>query len=584
MDGRVTDWKNGFFLTKRQRYDAIKAQLDQDWFTFKAQYQDLNDFFLPSRGRFILSMDSNRGDRRNLKINDGTGYRAARTLGAGMQAGITSPARPWFRLMTPDPNLSETSSVREWLDLVSQRMNTLFLRSNLYEVLPITYADTGVFGTAAILMEKDDDTVATFQSMPLGSYRLGRNFRGQVNTFYRDFRMTVRQMIDHFGRYDKDTGKPNWDVFSIYVRNMYERGQYENWVELSHIIEPNPDYDPNKLAAKFKRFSSCYYERTTRERSGYDDIYLRESGYDYFPVLCPRWQVTGMDVYGTDCPGMAALGDVKELQFARKMRAKAIAKMVDPPMKGSANLKQARVSLVSGDITYLEDANDKLEPAHEVRIDLSHLQNNITELRDAIKETFFTDVFLPILSNPQPDRTATEVNEIKEERMLAMGPVLEQVNQDLLDPLIENMFFLMHEAGLVPQPPEELARVKLSVEYISIMAQAQKLAGLGSMDRVLQMISTVAGLDPTAAKKFDAHEYVEQYADRLGTPSKIILSDDKVQALIAEQQKQQAAEQAPQKIAAMAGAAKDLADTNMDNNSALSRLLDSSNAGRIAQP
>lgn len=575
---------NGFFLTRRQRYDAQKAQLDQDWYTFRHQYQDLNDFFLPSRGRFVISMDSNRGDRRNHKIIDNTGYRAARTLGSGMQAGITSPAREWKRLSTPDPGLAEVGPVRQWLDVTNQRMSTLFLRSNLYNVLPITYSDTGVFGTSAILMEKDEKTIATFESIPLGTYRIAKNRRGQVNVFYREMRMTVRQLIDHFGKNDELTGKPNWGVFSPYVRNLYERGQYEQWVEISHFIEPNPNYNPHKLEAKYKMFSSVYYERTTREHSGYEDLYLRDSGYDYFPVLVPRWQVTGADVYGTDCPGMASIGDVKELQHSRKMRAKAIAKMVDPPMKASASLKQARASLVSGDITYLDDMNDKFEPAHEVRIDLSHLTENLTDLRDSIKETFFTDVFLPILSDPRSDRTATEVNEIKEERLLALGPVLEQLNQDVLDPLIDNMYFLMNDAGLIPPPPKEIHGVPLKVEYISIMAQAQKLIGITSLDRLLQMANTVRGIDPSAIQKIDFHEYVEEYSDALGVSPRIILSDDKVQEIQQAQAKAQQAAQVPDQIQQVADAAQKLSQTDMGNkDSALSRLLEQANAGSLVQ-
>jgi hypothetical protein len=42
------------------------------------------------------------GGRRHNNIYDNTGTRAARVLAAGMMSGMTSPARPWFRLKTPD--------------------------------------------------------------------------------------------------------------------------------------------------------------------------------------------------------------------------------------------------------------------------------------------------------------------------------------------------------------------------------------------------------------------------------------------------------------------------------------------------
>jgi hypothetical protein len=78
-----------------------------------------------------------------------------------MMSGVTSPARPWFRLTTPDLKLSELASVKTWLDSVTRAMNTVFLKSNLYNALPTVYGDLGVFGTSALFIEEDteDDTL-----------------------------------------------------------------------------------------------------------------------------------------------------------------------------------------------------------------------------------------------------------------------------------------------------------------------------------------------------------------------------------------------------------------------------------------
>lgn len=572
-----------YFLTKRQRYDDLKAQLDADYNSFRHQYKELNDYFLPTRGRFVLSTDSNRGDKRNGKIIDPTGYLAARTLSSGMQAGVTSPARPWKRLSTPDPAMAEVGPVRNWLDVVDQRMTTFFLRSNLYNVLPVSYGDLGVFGTAATMMEKDPDTVANFMSFPLGSYRIARNFRGQVNVFYREFRMTVRQLISKFGRNDTETGVPDWSVFSVAVRNMYERGQYENWVEVAHMIEPNPDFNPRRLEAKYKRFSSCYYERgSTETGSDGQPKFLRESGYDFFPVLVPRWQVTGQDVYGTDCPGMIALGDNKQLQHGERRGSQAIDKMINPAMRASAALKGKTASLLSGDITYLEDMNDKFEAAHDVRIDISHLDAKQEQIRGRIKRCFYEDLFLAIIESDRRQVTATEIAEKKEEKLLALGPVLEQLNQDVLNPLIDNMFFLMNEMGFIPPAPPELQGMPLKVEYISIMAQAQKAIGLASLDSLLRMATACNALDNTAMQKLDIHEYMDQYADALGTSSRIMRSDDQVQAIATAQAQAVQKQQQMEALTNAAGAAKDLSQADMGKDSALSRLTDAAKAGQLA--
>ncbi len=568
----------GPFLTKIQRYENLKAQLDTDFNSFLPQYRDLNDYILPSRGRFFLS-DSNRGDRRNHKIYDPTAYLSARTLSSGMMAGVTSPARNWKRITTSDPELAEFGPVREWLEVVDKRMTNYFLRSNLYNTLPALYGDLGVFGTPAMMMEEDFEEVSRFYSFPIGTFRLAKDYRGRINVFLREFQLTVRQLVEHFGREPGKMGKPDWSNISLNTRNLWDKGQYESKVDIVQVIEPNENYLPGKMEAKFKKYSSCYYERGNQLSSGAHDpslnrgVFLKESGYSYFPVLAPRWMVTGMDVYATDCPGMAAIGDIKQIQFGEKRIAQAIDKMVNPPMVASSSLKTSKASIISGDITWLDDQNrDFFKPAHEIRIDLSHIEQKQEQVRQRIKRAFFEDLFLMLASSDRRDYTATEITERKEEKLLAIGPVLEQLNQDVLDPLIDNQFFLMSQQGLIPPAPPEIQGSELKVEYISVMAQAQKMVGIGAMDRLLQMGSAVIQMNPGSANKFDFDQYIDQYADALGTSPRIVRSDEKVEEIRQAQAQAQQAQQQLESINNLANTAKTLSETSTGGDNALSAL------------
>ena len=164
------------YLTRRQRKELVRAQLENERSSFLSHWRELGDFILPRRPRFQVT-DVNRGDRRNQKIIDSTATFAARTLRSGMMGGVTSPARPWFRLTTPDPGLAESGAVKSWLDVVSRRMSTVFLRSNLYNVLPILYGDLGTFGTSAIMIEEDFDDVIRCYAFPIGSYSFANNYK-----------------------------------------------------------------------------------------------------------------------------------------------------------------------------------------------------------------------------------------------------------------------------------------------------------------------------------------------------------------------------------------------------------------------
>jgi len=559
------------FLSKMQRYETLRSDLDADYKTFELQYRDLNDFILPSRGRF-QTQDRNRGDRRNHKILDITAYLSARTLSSGMVAGVMSPARNWKRLTTPDPELGEFGPVKEWLHIVDTRMSNAFLRSNLYNVTPTAFGDLGVFGTPAIMMEEDNLEISRFYSFPVGSFRIAKDRRGRVNRFVREFGMTVANIVAEFGQKD-DQGDPDWSNISQHVRSMYERGNYESWIDVIHVIEPNQDYASRKLDSKFKRFGSCYYEKGSGDSRLDAQKFLRERGYDYFPVFCPRWSVTGQDVYATDCPGMAAIGDIKQLQHGERRIAQAIDKMVNPSMIASSGLKTAKASIISGDITYLEDQNrDFFKAAHEVRIDLSHIENKQTQVRQRIQRAFFEDLFLMLAQSDRREFTATEIMERKEEKLLAVGPVLEQLNQDFLDPLIDAQFLLMSQQGLFPPAPQELQGQDLKVEYISIMAQAQKMVGIGGLDRLLQIGTQIMSVSPGTAVKFDFDQIVDEYAEALGTSPRVIRSDEKVEEIRNAQAEAAAAQQKMQMIEQGAAVAKNLAGANMEGDNALSRL------------
>lgn len=569
--------------SKRQRLEILRSQLENERNSFKAHWRQLNDYILPRRGRFFVQ-DNNKGDRRNLNIIDSTGTMAARTLRSGMMSGVTSPARPWFRLTTPDPDLAEFEHVKSWLHDTSNRMATVFLRSNLYNVLPIIYGDMGTFATASMFMEEDfTGDVVRFYPFPIGSYMIATNEKLRVDTFMREFRMSVKQIVEKFVR-DPVTMKFNWDNVSSHVHYLWENKQTEAWIDVVHCVMPNENFDPNKIEAKFKKYVSVYYERGASSASGQglyfvggidSEKVLSESGYDFFPALCPRWEVSGEDIYGTDCPGMVALGDIKQLQVGEKMSAEAITKMVRPPMIGPTALRNAKASILPGDITYLDEREglQGFRSAHDVNFNVQAVEAKQEQVRQRIERAYYADLFLMLANSDRRQITATEIEERHEEKLLALGPVLEQLNQDLLDPLIDNTFEIMVRQGLIAEPPEELQGEKLKVEYISIMAQAQKLVGLGGIERFTSYVANVAAANPEVLDKINTDQLIDVYGDLTSIPPGIVRSDEDAAGI--RQQRAQAAQAQQQMMTISEGAkaAKDLSQAEMSGDNALARML-----------
>ena len=565
--------------TKRELCEALRSQMESERSTFVSHWREIQGYILPRRARFFIT-DVNKGDRRNQKIIDSTGTLAVRTLRSGMMGGVTSPARPWVRLTVSDPDLAENTNVKLWLHTITGRMIDIMLRSNLYNSLPILYADMAVYGTSAMLVEEDFDNVFRTYVFPIGSYMIANDDKLRVRVFFREFRMTVRQLIERFGIGNPNTGEFNWGNFSITIRDLYNRGMMEAWIDVCHVIKPNDNYDQRKLESKFKRYVSYYYEKgygNQQVQFEKDDIFLRESGYDLFPVLCPRWEVTGEDVYGTSCPGMEALGDIKQLQVEQRRKAQAIEKGINPPMVGPTALKTAKVTILPGDITFTDEREGVkgFRAAHEINLNIQHLLIDIQDLRQIISRAFYEDLFLMLAHSNRREITATEVEERKEEKLFALGPVLEQLNQDLLDPLIDLIFNYMVNQGLVPEAPEELQGISLKIEYVSVMAQAQRLVGIGAIERFASFTANIAAQagEPSVIDKVNIDQLIDEHGIAVGVPPTIIRSDEEVDEMRAQRAKEVQAQQQMKMVAEGAKVAKDLSKSDLEKNNALKRIV-----------
>lgn len=574
---------NTSYLTKRQKLDILEAQMRNERITFRTYWRDLSDYILPRRSRFFIT-DVNKGDRRSRHIIDSTASLSARTLASGMMTGVTSPARAWFKLATSDTALNGSGVVKQYLKEVEDKMRAAFLKSNLYNQLPTLYGDLGTFATGAIFMEEDADDVAVFTALLIGTYAVANDKKGRVKTFFREFQMSVRQVVDKWGRKNPDNPQDiDWSKFSQAIKNYYDLGQYETMVDIMHFILPNEDYNPKKLESKYKKFRSYYYEKgvsansnnNAQMNSALPDVFLSDKGYDYFPVMVVRWEVAGEDTYGTNSPGMMSLGDIRQLQLGEKRIMEAIDHKVKPPMVGPTALRNVNASIIPGDITYMDDREGTkgFRRLFELDFDIRELEGKQAQLRERISRCFYEDLFLMLANSDRRQITAREIDERHEEKLLALGPVLERINQDLLDPLIENMFSIMTEQGLLPEVPEELMDQAYTIEYVSVMAQAQKLAGIGNIERLVGFVGNLAQFNPEAIQKIDIEAVIEDYAEKVGVSPHLIKTKEMMEAI---REQQAAAAQAEQEAIQAQGAVqagKTLSETKMDEGTALSQIL-----------
>lgn len=555
MNAPANETQIAYHRRRAEELKTIRRPWESVWYPL-AQYIEPSRLRLQTREEGPVARD---------KIIDSTGTFALRTLQSGMHSGITSPARPWFRLTTYDPDLKDYAPVKEYLAAVEQRMREVFQSSNLYNAFHMGYGDLGQMGQSVGLLVEDDKDIIRMQQLKHGTFWLARDERGTASTIYRRFRWTTQRIVSRFG----------YANCSIRIRNAFDLAKYDMPWDIWHAIEPRIERNRQSIMKKDKAFLSNYWE----EGGDAHDL-LEESGFDDNPIIAPAWEIDQEDHYAVS-PGMIALGDIKMLQTEQMRKLEGIDKLVRPPMTGPTSMKNNPASLLPGSVTYVDDVTGKgYRPAMEVQLRLSELGADIRETQDRINRAFYADLFLMLsqMEGIQP-RNTFEIAERKEEKLLALGPVLENIYNGQLEPVIDRTYAIMNRMRMLPPPPPELEDSELKIEYTSMLAQAQKAIATGGIERGFAFVGQLAAIKPDVLDKIDADEAVDRYFDYLGVEPNLVVPDEEVaKTRDARAQKQQQAEQME-----MAATAAPAAKAGAEAASVMAGAMNNPNGGALLQ-
>ena len=493
----------------RQHLDGRLAGLRTDRYSWWVHWRELADNFLPRRYQWLVSPNkANRGSPINGQIIDSTGTVAARTCASGMMSGITSPTRPWFKLKLDGyDSADESNPISLWLAECERRMMRVFAESNFYNAIAVVYHDLVVFGSACMLVYEDFDDVIRCYNPCLGEFFFANSAKLKVNTVYREFTMTVAQLVEEFGIENCSS--------EVQLAWRENRGSLSREIVVRHAIEPNTD--PRFGIFEKLKWREVYWEAST----GKDSKFLRKRGFNEFPALCPRWDLQANDSYGRS-PAMDALGDVKQLQQEQKRKAQAIDKLVNPPMVADVQLKNQPASLLPGAITYVNGTNNAgFKPVFQVNPPVQEIMLDIEKVQERIRTILFNDLFM-MISQLQTVRTATEIDARREEKLVMLGPVLERFENEALDPAVDRTFNIMQRAGLMPEPPPEIQGQFIQVQYVSMLAEAQRAVGTTSMERLAAQVGNLSAVRPDVLDTINFDEFVVEYAGLLNVSPKVV--------------------------------------------------------------
>lgn len=522
---------------------ATRAPFEQDW-------EEIGRLTLPSRLDFIGAKTTSVGmngqitlggasasqmrRRANTKVADSRGGRAARRLQHGMHSGLSPSSSPWFKLVTRDREMLEFQSVKEHLAIVERAIYKLFADIGIYDTFKVNYGDLGTFGFGAGVLAEHRDYIAVSHDLAIGECWTSLDDGMRADKLKRRVDLTVYQMHQMFPL----------DRLSQACKNAYNNNRMTSLVPCFHAIHRNPDYDPNvKFGLRSFKYRSVWWEQGQSNK----DILLRVSGYTTKNFWAPRWETRGSMVYCDSAPGFNALPDLREAQLLARKRGQTRDILVAPPLKAPSGLANTLLRLDAKSITYAAATDlEGLAPIFRTQYnDVVVLRDDHNEIGQTINEHFFTDLFMAITQREgvQP-LNDLETSLRDAEKYTQLGPVVDRVNVEMLEVAVHRAYEILDMNGMLPPPPKELEGEPLVINFVSMLAQAQKSAENAAIERTARFVGFIAGLFPDAAVKFDAQQAIDEFATGTGTPPRIIRSDEVVEKLVAEQQQQAQAQQA----------------------------------------
>jgi hypothetical protein len=542
--------------SEREMLDRHLTSLRKKRATYDEGFADIMRHLAPYRMDLNL-VRGNRygGQRRDYHILNNHPIRAHKTLSAALMGSITSPAKRWHRLSVTDPDLAEFKPVKVYLDRCREIIDAAFHQSNLYnELSGGLYPDMSAVGTGILLEEETLPGKPHFLSVPVGDYWLSVDHEGKPNAFFREFPMTTDQIMGKFGATDEGRSK-----ISQQVREAYDHGNHQTEFQIRHAILANKEYIARSMGLDGQKpWKSCWWER-----AGNNHQLLKREGYWEMPVLAPRWESVGTSAYGFG-PGWYALGDCKMLQHDEESLLILKDLQSRPPMAASNGVEQP--SLVPGSVTYVPTGEKMYyKPAYEPDPNaIPMLRQDIANTEKRISETMYAHLWELLLRDTRT-KTATEVDAVTSQVALLQGPLLENLNNGLLEPLIMRTFYILNRADKLPLPPKELEGQEVRVEFQSIMHTMQQATSLGPIQLLVREIKEIGEMRPDVYDKLNVDAIVDDLQRIVGTAPDNILSKDEVAKVRAAAAKRAEAEQTGEAMVKGARAMKDASQADVGN-------------------
>ena len=527
-----------------KRYERLKGERG----TWEEHWEEIADRVLPRYSDTFQTPDSGitRGEKRTDKMFDSTAALGLERFAAVMESMLVPRNQKWHRLTASDPSLMRNHRVKLWFE---EANNALFRyryspRANFASQMHEVFIGLGAFGTSCIFPDAHDDGGLRYQAVNLRSIYFDLNHQGSVDTSYRKFTLTARQVMQR---------KENGRFDNVGDVSKMSRENPDKKYEIIHCVKPRSDYGADRADSKGKRWGSYYVLVEGL-------VLLSEGGFDTFPYSISRYVTGPGEIYGRS-PAMMVLPSIKVLNEQKKTMLKQGHRVVDPVLLTHDDGVLDTLSLRPGSVNPGGVNSSGQRLVHELPVgNLAAGQELMDMERSVINDAFLVTLFQILVETPA--MTATEVLERTREKGMLLAPTMGRQQSEMLGPMIERELDLLIKQGTMPEMPDALieAEGEYEVQYDSPLSRSQRAEEAGGWLRTLEAAIAFANTtqDISVLDNFNADVIYRNLAEINAVPPSWMNGEDSIKALRQSRQQQAQQQQMLEAAPAAAGVMKAL--------------------------
>jgi len=505
-----------------ERYSSLKASRDGYWLSV---WREVRQYVMPTYSDFLTE-----GGARGQNIYDTTAIEARQRLASGMYNWMAPPDKRWFDLVPQDEELSKDEEVKDYFGEVTKEIAFAMANSNWASVLIQALNNLACGLDGIVYCEEGDGTLLNFRSFPVETVCYAADWRGEIDTVYREFEMTARQMAQEFREGIPDTVKREADGDKTKEKKH----------RILHAVFPRKERQKGCLDKKNMPFCDVYIDLETK-------VVLEEGGYEENPFAVCRFEKSDNEVYGRG-PGLNMLPTIKMANRMQQAYILGREHQADPSwLIPDGSLVEKDFDKDPGAvIPYKPDINGQKPEVLQNVANLNTLFQDIKEVDDEIKRGFFWDIFDPLGDLKQI--TATEAEIRNQGKMIPFAPIAGNLHSELFRVVIHRVYGILQRKGMLPEPPAALAaKPDYKVEFVSKIALSIRNLESAAWLQTEATVANLAAAKPELLDNFDLDLVVRDIASANGANPKWLVPakdrDAKRQAAAEAAQAQMAAQE-----------------------------------------